>query len=65
MASLVSPKSERLVPPRTVAPLAEALQRLARDPALRAHMGAAGRARALERYDEARVVAHTLDLLGL
>ena len=54
-----------LVPPATVAPLAEAIARLAADPALRARMGAAGRARALERFDEAKVVAHTLDLLGL
>jgi glycosyltransferase involved in cell wall biosynthesis len=53
-----------LVPPRTVAPLAAALRRLATDPALRARMGAAGRARALARYDEARIVARTLDLLG-
>ncbi|WP_149537167.1 glycosyltransferase family 4 protein [Siccirubricoccus phaeus] len=54
-----------LVPPITVAPLAAALRRLARDPALRARMGEAGRARAMERFDEAKVVARTLDLLGL
>ncbi|MBK1659528.1 glycosyltransferase family 4 protein [Paracraurococcus ruber] len=54
-----------LVPPMAVDPLAAALQRLAEDPALRARMGAAGRARALERFDEARVVGRTLDLLGL
>jgi glycosyltransferase involved in cell wall biosynthesis len=47
-----------LVPPATVAPLAAALARLAGDPALRAAMGAAGRARALDRFDEARVLAH-------
>ena len=52
-----------LVPPAAVAPLAAALQRLARDPVLRARMGAAGRTRALDLYDEARVVARTLDLL--
>lgn len=45
--------------------LAAALGRLARDAALRARMGAAGRARALDLYDEGRVVARTLDLLGL
>jgi hypothetical protein len=28
-------------------------------------MGAAGRDRALQRYDEAKVLARTLDLLGL
>jgi glycosyltransferase involved in cell wall biosynthesis len=54
-----------LVPPRQVAPLADALAHLAADPALRAAMGAAGRERAVELYDEARVVGRTLDLLGL
>jgi glycosyltransferase involved in cell wall biosynthesis len=54
-----------LVPPATVAPLAQALGRLAEDPALRARLGAAGRARALERFTEAAVVGRTLDLLGL
>ncbi|MXP62978.1 glycosyltransferase family 1 protein [Roseomonas sp. M0104] len=54
-----------LVPPGAVAPLAAALGRLAGDPAMRARMGAAGRAHALERFDEARVVGRTLDLLGL
>jgi glycosyltransferase involved in cell wall biosynthesis len=54
-----------LVPPGAVAPLAAALNRLVADPALRAAMGAAGRARACARYDEAKIVAHTLDLLGL
>jgi glycosyltransferase involved in cell wall biosynthesis len=45
------------------APLADALARLAADPALRARMGAAGRARALDRFDEAKVVARTIALL--
>ena len=54
-----------LVPPAAVAPLAEALARLARDAPLRRRMGEAGRTRALRLYDEARVVARTLDLLGL
>jgi glycosyltransferase involved in cell wall biosynthesis len=54
-----------LVPVRQSAPLAAALDRLARDAALRAAMGAAGRARALDLYDEAKVLARTLDLLGL
>jgi glycosyltransferase involved in cell wall biosynthesis len=54
-----------LVPPGTVAPLAEALNRLAEDPALRQRMGEAGRRRALALYDEAVVVERTLDLLGL
>ncbi len=55
----------RLVPRGEVAPLAAALTELAADPARRATMGEAGRARAIERYDEARVLARTLDLLGL
>ena len=52
-----------LVPARSVAPLAAALRRLAGDPALRAAMGAAGRTRALELYDEAKVLARTVALL--
>ncbi len=54
-----------LVPPGTVAPLAEALRRLAGDAGLRARMGEAGRARAMAHYTEAEVVLRTLDLLGL
>lgn len=54
-----------LVPPREVAPLAAALQRLVGDPGLRAAMGAAGRARAVTLFDEKQVVERTLDLLGL
>jgi glycosyltransferase involved in cell wall biosynthesis len=54
-----------LVPPREVAPLAAALQRLAADAVLRATMGAAGRARAVALYDEKQVVERTLDLLDL
>lgn len=54
-----------LVPPAVVAPLAAALDRLVADPELRSTMGRAGRVRAMERYDEATVVARTLDLLGL
>jgi glycosyltransferase involved in cell wall biosynthesis len=52
-----------LVPPAEVAPLAAALTRIAGDPALRAAMGAAGRARALDRFDEAKVLARTVALL--
>jgi glycosyltransferase involved in cell wall biosynthesis len=54
-----------LVPPMSVEPLAQALARLAQDDQLRAKMGAAGRLRALELYDETQVVRRTLDLLGL
>ena len=54
-----------LVPPGLVAPLAAALRRLAIEPETRAAMGTAGRARALDLYDEAEVLARTLDLLGI
>ena len=54
-----------LVPPRQIAPLAEALGRLVADAGLRAAMGLAGRERAVELYDEGLVVARSLDLLGL
>ena len=47
------------------APLAAALATLAANPAQRTAMGEAGRARALARYDEAKVLARTLALLGL
>lgn len=54
-----------LVPVNDAAALAAALNRLVVDAALRAHWGAVGRARALALYDEAKVVARQLDLLGL
>ncbi|MBV8094337.1 MAG: glycosyltransferase family 4 protein [Acetobacteraceae bacterium] len=54
-----------LVPPAQVDPLAHAIIELGADRELRARMGEAGRQRALIRYDEHRVIARTLDLLGL
>jgi glycosyltransferase involved in cell wall biosynthesis len=54
-----------LVPAGSAPALAAALRTLATDAALRARMGAAGRARAADLYDEAAVVERTLDLLGL
>lgn len=45
--------------------LGAALGRLVRDSDLRARMGYAGRQRALDCYDEAKVLSRTLDLLGL
>ena len=54
-----------LVPPLAPTPLADALSRLALDPALRSTMGAAGRARAETLFDERIVVGRTLDAIGL
>jgi glycosyltransferase involved in cell wall biosynthesis len=54
-----------IVPPGEVAPLAAALARLAGNAKLRAAMGKAGRARACALYDEAMVVARTIELLGM
>lgn len=54
-----------LVPARDAAALAEAMIRLARDPARRAAMGAAGRALAERRFGVARVTRTILDAMGL
>jgi glycosyltransferase involved in cell wall biosynthesis len=54
-----------IVPARQAPRLAEALRRLTEAPAMRAAMGEAGRGRALDLYVEEKVVARTLDLLGL
>jgi glycosyltransferase involved in cell wall biosynthesis len=54
-----------LVPPKSVALLAKALNRLVDDPVPRAAMGAAGRERAVELYDEAKVLEWTLECLGV
>ncbi|MGB8276177.1 MAG: glycosyltransferase family 4 protein [Alphaproteobacteria bacterium] len=57
-----------LVPPRTEAALADALERLARDPELRAVMGRRGRELAERHFSEGAVAAETLavyrELLG-
>lgn len=50
------------VPPRDAKALADAIERLAADPALRARFGAAGRELAVREYSEARVVDETLAL---
>jgi glycosyltransferase involved in cell wall biosynthesis len=55
-------KNGLLVPPRQVAPLAEALDRLIRDAELRCSMGARGRERALAEFSVDIVAAQTLQL---
>ena len=54
-----------LVPVRNANALSQGLDRLVADPDLRARQGAAGRARALALYDEAKVVERQIALLGL
>ncbi|MGE0734569.1 MAG: glycosyltransferase family 4 protein [Alphaproteobacteria bacterium] len=54
-----------LVPVGDAAALTASLNRLVGDAGLRARYGAAGRARALELYDERKVIARQLDWLGL
>jgi glycosyltransferase involved in cell wall biosynthesis len=53
------------VPAGDASALGSALGQLVRDPDLRVRMGQAGRQRALDCYDEAKVLSRTLDLLGL
>lgn len=62
---VVAGETGLLFPARDVAALTAALARLVADPARRRAMGEAGRARALECFDERRILARTLDLLGL
>ena len=54
-----------LVPVDDPAALAAALGRLASDAGLRTRMGAAGRKRALDLFDESRIIARQLELLEL
>ena len=54
-----------LVPVRAPKTLSEALTKLVSDPVLRRNMGTAGRARALQRFDESKVVARQIELFGL
>jgi glycosyltransferase involved in cell wall biosynthesis len=62
---VVQGETGALVPRRDAKALAAALTRLVADPALRARQGAAGRARALELYDEDKVVSRQIAILGL
>jgi glycosyltransferase involved in cell wall biosynthesis len=62
---VVDGKTGYLVPLGDIAALSRALEKLARDPALRRVLGEAGRLRALDLYDESKIVDHQLALLGL
>src|SRR6059036_62243 len=58
--AVVQEETGLLVPPADPDALALALARLAREPGLRARLGAAGRARVLAHYTMARMAAGTL-----
>ncbi|HMB67855.1 MAG TPA: glycosyltransferase [bacterium] len=60
---VTSGESGLLVPPRDAAALADALERLARDPELRARLGAAGRAKVEAEFDLAANVDRLTRLL--
>ena len=62
---VVPEKTGLLVSPGSATALASALRRLLNDPGLRFSMGEAGRMRAMQRYNEAAILARTLDALGL
>ena len=62
---VVAGETGTLVPVRDAAALGVALAALADDPDTRKTMGAAGRTRALDLYDEAEVVARQIALLDL
>jgi glycosyltransferase involved in cell wall biosynthesis len=57
VGEVVTPETGILVPPDDPGALAGAIVTLAGDPGLRARMGAAARARALELFSVARLVA--------
>lgn len=62
---VVDQETGLLVPVADAKALAAALSRLAADPDLRARMGAAGLARARELYDESKIIARQIELMGL
>jgi len=53
-----------LVPPDAAGALADAVERLAADPALRARLGAAGRALVEQQHDQDRNARRVVDLLA-
>jgi glycosyltransferase involved in cell wall biosynthesis len=62
---VVAGETGLLVPVNDAKSLADAIRQLAGDPASRQSMGEAGRARAIELYDEAKVIARQMERLGL
>lgn len=63
--TVIDGRNGLLVPARSVEPLAQAMLKLARDPALRERMGSQGRQMVLERFDVHKVNAVLLDGIGL
>jgi glycosyltransferase involved in cell wall biosynthesis len=62
--TVVDAETGMLVPPGDAGALADALARLAADPALRARLGAAGRARVLAHFTSAKMAEGTLACYG-
>jgi glycosyltransferase involved in cell wall biosynthesis len=62
---VVDQETGLLVPVANTAALAQALSRLATNPDLCASMGAAGLARARANYDESKIIARQIELMGL
>ena len=63
--SLIATGQHYLAAPYQMSTIFPLLSRLAADPDLRAQFGAAGFARAREHYDESRIIARQIELLGL
>ncbi len=61
---VVNEQTGLLVPVRNAYALTQALERLIADPALSRYMGGLGRQRALELYDERRVVARQIEIIS-
>lgn len=61
---VVPEKTGLLVPVRSATAIAEALQRLITQPAWARQMGLNGRQRALEIYDERRIIARQVDIIA-
>jgi glycosyltransferase involved in cell wall biosynthesis len=65
VAAMVAPANRPFIPPRSAAALAESITLLARNPTLRAQIGAANRSVAAAEFDEAVMIARYAALYGV